>query len=175
MQKISQNVENALKNASGDVIFLSDQDDVWCDNKVNIVLEHLKNCDCVVHDCFVVDDSLKFNGITMYQFIKPKNTFIGTLYRSSFMGCCMAFNKSILQKSLPFPQYPIEHDTWIGINSLSFGRVKHIQEKLIYYRRHFNNVSPCAEGSKNSLAIKILRRLYMLLAIMDVNVIRRFK
>lgn len=31
------NFENALEKASGDIIFLSDQDDVWLDNKVKIM------------------------------------------------------------------------------------------------------------------------------------------
>ena len=34
----SRNFENALKNSKGDYIFLSDQDDVWKDNKVETIL-----------------------------------------------------------------------------------------------------------------------------------------
>lgn len=33
------NFENALKNATGDFIFLSDQDDIWYDNKVPEILK----------------------------------------------------------------------------------------------------------------------------------------
>ena len=31
----TNNFENALKQVRGDIIFLSDQDDIWMDNKVN--------------------------------------------------------------------------------------------------------------------------------------------
>lgn len=36
------NLENALKHASGDFIFLSDQDDVWKINKVSVMKRYLK-------------------------------------------------------------------------------------------------------------------------------------
>src|SRR3954452_14743734 len=35
------NFENALNKVSGDIIFLSDQDDIWLGNKVQIVKEYL--------------------------------------------------------------------------------------------------------------------------------------
>ena len=36
------NLENALKHASGDIIALSDQDDVWLENKVEIIRERFE-------------------------------------------------------------------------------------------------------------------------------------
>lgn len=35
-----RNFENALKYATGDVIFLSDQDDVWLPNKVRVMISY---------------------------------------------------------------------------------------------------------------------------------------
>ena len=35
------NFENALKKAQGDFIFLSDQDDIWKSNKVEVVMKYL--------------------------------------------------------------------------------------------------------------------------------------
>jgi hypothetical protein len=39
------NFENALKNAKGNFIFLSDQDDIWEPNKVACCMEHFKKYD----------------------------------------------------------------------------------------------------------------------------------
>lgn len=51
------NFEYALSHATGDIIFLSDQDDVWTDDKVERVLEVFKDPKCVmvVHDADLID------------------------------------------------------------------------------------------------------------------------
>ena len=53
------NFENALAQARGDYIFLSDQDDVWELNKVEVCLKYLKNYDLVLSDCSIVDRDLQ--------------------------------------------------------------------------------------------------------------------
>lgn len=50
----THNFENALRHASGNFIFLSDQDDIWMDNKVSIVMEALKTADFVTHDLSLI-------------------------------------------------------------------------------------------------------------------------
>ena len=42
-EKASSNFENALTKATGDIIFLSDQDDIWTDDKVKVMVDGLKN------------------------------------------------------------------------------------------------------------------------------------
>src|SRR5688572_19081887 len=45
------NLENALKHAKGDFIFLADQDDLWKENKVPLLLKKLNNYDLVLSNC----------------------------------------------------------------------------------------------------------------------------
>lgn len=168
MDNIRYNFENALKMAKGDIIFLADQDDIWLPNKVEKMVAALQDASLVVHDCEV------FNGneVLIPSFMDFMNPTIGrwkTFIRPVFMGCCMAFNKKVLQKSLPMPNLHIEHDVYIGLCAYKEGIVKVIKEPLIRYRRHGKNASSCAEESKNSLWIKFLRRWYMLLAYFSIN------
>ena len=51
----TQNFSNALEKVSGDYVFLSDQDDIWLQNKVSRSLELLKKNDVIVHNYQVVD------------------------------------------------------------------------------------------------------------------------
>ena len=37
------NFENAIRHGSGDIIVLADQDDVWLDNKVEVIRQQLKD------------------------------------------------------------------------------------------------------------------------------------
>lgn len=153
---VVNNFENAISNAKGDYIFLSDQDDEWMSNKVEICLEGLKYYDCVVSDCFVCDGK---GAIIHDSFIEQNGTQKGKYYnlliKSGYIGCCMAFRKYILSKVLPFPHDIPMHDLWIG-NVAAFNySIGWIPEKLIKYRRHDNNASSASEGSRSSFLDKI--------------------
>ena len=54
---VTSNFENALKNAQGDIIFLSDQDDVWRDDKVKIYVDSLKDYHVVMSNYDVIDSN----------------------------------------------------------------------------------------------------------------------
>jgi glycosyltransferase involved in cell wall biosynthesis len=142
MKRIRLNFANALQHAKGDVIFLSDQDDVWKENKVNRMLELLKLSDCVVHDCTVVDNAMNVLFDSYLAYRNPRHSLIGTFIKPPFMGCCMAFNRKVLERALPFSTRPIEHDTWIGLCAFKIGKVSIVNDNLLYYRRHSFNVSP---------------------------------
>lgn len=156
------NMENALKHAKGDYIILSDQDDVWVNNKVQIILDYLKSYDYVVSDCFITDDKLNIKSET--RFLKEANIttnrFLALFKPTPYQGSCAAFKKNVLKKCLPFPKYIQSHDRWIGYIASFFFKYKIIPEKLIYYRRHDSNVSTSSTGkSKNSFKQKVIFRL----------------
>ncbi|MBQ7862714.1 MAG: glycosyltransferase, partial [Clostridia bacterium] len=53
------NFENAIKNCTGDYIFLCDQDDVWLPDKVETVTEKLDDgFVLVLHNAMVTDEKL---------------------------------------------------------------------------------------------------------------------
>ena len=162
VNRIRGNFENALKHAKGDIIFLSDQDDIWLSDKVTETCHLLNDAVCVIHDCSVVDNDRKIIIPSLFASQKPKSTKIGLFVKSPFMGCCMAIKQSVLQRALPFPDTHIEYDTWIGICAHKTGRVVISDKILLHYRRHEYNASTCSEKSRNSLWLKLMRRAYML-------------
>ena len=145
------NFENALKHASGDYIFLCDQDDVWKQNKIKIMIEALQKADLVVHDADIVDKDLNKTGKTYYSTMHNSSNFLMNLYKTRFLGCCMAFNHNVLLKTLPFPEGIDGHDYWIGMYALLHFKVKFISDILILYRRHGVNASSSSEKSHKSL------------------------
>ena len=56
-EKVSSNFENALKNAHGDYIFLSDQDDIWCKDKVKKCVNEMQSSLFVVHNMKIIDEN----------------------------------------------------------------------------------------------------------------------
>lgn len=171
-KNIVLNFENALKHASGDVVLLSDQDDIWMDNKVEIILSHLKTHSMVFSNVLVFKDGDVSNANLFFKDSKRKTGFFNNLYKSNIIGASMAFKKSTLDKALPFPKELPMHDIWIGLIAEIIGSTYFEEEPLIYYRRHGKNASLTGEKSENSkykmftirllLVVKILKRIFRL-------------
>lgn len=155
------NFENAFTHANGDYIILSDQDDIWLPSKVEKVMDALLTYDLVMHDANIVDGSGKKLGKTFYSIIKHhKNSFIANWLRPRFLGCCMAFKSNVLKSALPMTS--LDHDYWIGMFALYKFKVKFLDDALINYRRHGNNVSSTSEKNTNSLYHKLSKRIKLI-------------
>lgn len=165
----THNFENALRHAKGDYIFLSDQDDIWMDNKVQVVMEALQKFDFVTHDCVTVDSDFKTLSKSRFADFHISYGFIRHLIKSRYLGCCMAFNRRILDAALPFPSndFLIEHDIWLAAVSFLYFKVKLIDKPLIYYRRHGKNISDGGFTDGYSLKIKIEKRAYRILKLLQ--------
>jgi glycosyltransferase involved in cell wall biosynthesis len=156
------NFENALTKASGDYIFLCDQDDIWFNNKIELcVADFQKGFDLVLSDCHVFNSNT--NEIlhdSFFRFNNSKKGIINNLINNSYIGCCMAFRKELKNKILPFPKHIPMHDSWIGINAELYFSVNYNKNKLINYRKHSGNASDTSSGvSKYSFLKKISFRI----------------
>jgi len=141
-RNVVKNFEFAISRACGDVIFLSDQDDIWHPKKVERYLEQFRNNNIglVISNLQIIDK----NGNPIDRFFFNQGFHSGLLkniIKNNFIGCSMAFRKEIISKALPFPKNIPMHDWWIGLCAIKCTNIKYIDEKLIYYRRHDNNVS----------------------------------
>lgn len=140
---IKANFANAIANCGGRFIFLSDQDDIWADNKVDKVVETFLNTKApvIVHDCEIVDD----NGVciepSFFALRKSGPGKIKNHIKNTYIGCCMAFDAALRDAFLPIPDDIEMHDQWIGIIGDNLGENVFIEDKLIKYRRHESNAS----------------------------------
>jgi glycosyltransferase involved in cell wall biosynthesis len=159
---IGRNVENALKYAKGDYIFLADQDDIWLPDKVRLMIDRLHLYDLVIGDCSIIDDEGTILKQSYFdEYIHPNKHILRTIYKSSFHGCCMAFRKTLKSYILPFPTIPIGHDTWIGLVAIKKKfLIGFLAKQTLLYRIHNTNVSVSNNlSSKNSVFFKIAYRI----------------
>ena len=142
---VKANVENALRACEGAYIFLADQDDIWMQEKVECVMAAFERDDVslVVHDAVVTDGTC--TEVILESFYSLKGSGAGALkniWRNTYIGCCMAFKRELLDEVLPIPNYIEMHDQWIGVINDQLKRgTSFIPDKLIKYRRHGNNAS----------------------------------
>lgn len=163
---VNGNFENALRHANGNYIFLSDQDDVWLDGKVDTCVTALSEYDCVIHDAFVVNSNLEVTSCSFFTERKSGPGFWKNLYRNTYLGCCMAFNRSVLSAILPIPiTKSYYHDNWIGsIADLKFNLI-FSPYKGILFRRHEYNTSCTAKQTKYNFFQQIKHRFEQLIEI----------
>lgn len=161
----TKNFENALKKSSGDTIFLSDQDDVWVDNKVELMLKQLENSDMVISNAKIVDSNLEVINESHFQLYNVKKGFWNNFLKTRYIGACMAFKREVLERALPFPKHQkyCAHDYWLTIISETFYEVSLEEEPLLLYRRHGDNASSGGEYSKNPFFLKVFVRVYCFL------------
>jgi glycosyltransferase involved in cell wall biosynthesis len=143
--------EKAVSVASGDVIFLSDQDDRWLSGRVDSMIAALASAD------LVVSNFGSFGGdLTRVQSRRLRASDSGRNLRNLFWvwlgtrpyyGCCMAFRRRLVDQLLPFPGYLTEtHDQWIGYVANVNRSVIHLEENTVDRRVHDANSS--ARGNR---------------------------
>jgi glycosyltransferase involved in cell wall biosynthesis len=146
-QGVLRAFETALSRSSGDIVFLSDQDDFWLPKKVETILDAFASDPAVMlvaSDAILIDDDGVKIGDSFYaQRGEFRSGLWSNLLIGKFHGCTMAFRSTLLQSALPFPPGRlVHHDTWIGcVNALIGGKTRYIAEPLVAYRRHSTNVT----------------------------------
>ena len=148
-----KNFENAIKHSKGQYIFLSDQDDLWAANKVEKVIQCFEdtNATVVVHDCQIINEN---GDIIEPSFFELRNSGPGLLHnlvKNSYIGCCMAFKRELVDVILPIPDNVPWHDQWIGMISAMVGKSVFLSEILFSYRRHSDNVSSMSHSSVSNM------------------------
>ena len=156
-----RNFEFLLTMARGDYIFLSDQDDIWKPEKVGLVLEQLQRADLVVSDCVVVDQNLKVLHPSYFALMGSRPGLLKNIARNSYLGCCMAFRRSLLKHVLPLPEHLPYHDWWIGMIAELFGKVTFMNVSLLEYRRHADTTSRAAGRSRAPVPERLWNRVLM--------------
>ena len=157
-----KNFEFVLQQAQGEYIFLSDQDDIWLDKKVEVTMQALQRADLVVSDCKVVDAKGNVVSESFFTLRRSGPGFIKNLTQNSFLGCCMAFRRDVAVAALPFPDGLPMHDWWLGMIGTMVGRVEFVDLPLTLYRRHGGNASDTAGKSSASIITQIAWRVSLL-------------
>lgn len=141
---LMRNFENAIVQCRGDILFLADQDDCWEKDKLEACLACFEDekVFVVLHDAKVLDGNLK-NVIypSFFSYKGCKKGFWNNIIKNSYMGCCMAFRREVLDYALPFPKNIPMHDQWIGLLAERYGKSVFLEKPLLLYRRHEKNMT----------------------------------
>jgi glycosyltransferase involved in cell wall biosynthesis len=137
--------EKALMSCSGDFIAVSDQDDVWLPNKIEELVRQIGDNYLLYSDAVVVDEDLKVINNSNLSFFERLSSFERLddyFLANNVTGCTMLVSNELIRLVCPFPDFKVMyHDQYLAIMAKYFGKIKKVQQALILYRQHSNNVS----------------------------------
>lgn len=156
---VVKSFSKGLRACSGEFIFLSDQDDEWENHKVETCLAKLNKYDLICHDCQVVDEEGRTLHDSYIQFRGSSVGFFKNFYKNGYIGCCMAFKRSVKEEALLYLDKSPMHDVWIGLVAEINGmEVSFIDETLLRYRRHSSVVTK--SGLRDKVRIPETKSIY---------------
>lgn len=163
-----KNFEKAISLCKGDIIFLSDQDDVWNKNKIKImskVLNASSNAILAFHDVEVVDENLNLIKKSFWKLLRfDYQKFLQNDFRRIFegnvvQGSACAFRKELFYYAKPFPEAAI-HDEWLGLVALAKGNIIPVNKSLAKYRQSGNNAIGAGSVSLLKKITKLITNLH---------------
>lgn len=143
----SQNFQKTIERCEGEVIFLSDQDDVWLPQKLELMKkEFLQDPGLVALTCRVCYADEELKPFTQDELRRMTSTDVRSAsawaLARPFPGCCLAIRKPLAEKVLPVP--PIwPHDMWLQMTLPFWGAVKFLDtaEPLMIHRGHSQSIT----------------------------------
>jgi glycosyltransferase involved in cell wall biosynthesis len=143
------NFEHAIRLCTGDVIALSDQDDIWLPEKLEQFEEIFARdpgVGLVFTDAEVVDEDSKSLTGSLWDWTLNKEdlrameegrAFEVLIQRNVVTGATMAFRSCFVDLILPIPvNDAIVHDAWIALVISAAAKVVALPKRLIKYRQH---------------------------------------
>ncbi|ASD68102.1 glycosyltransferase [Pseudoalteromonas piscicida] len=158
------NFKKSVSHASGDYIFLSDQDDVWPENRLALMKEHLRASekDILFGNYEVFEDDIRIlkkhdarlgNHSNVSRFKNIFKTFKGGI---PYFGCCCVFKKNVKSEFERIIDGGTSHDIALSLYGNLSGRIHHIPDTVVYRRVHDSNVTSSDRTLKDKLLTRFL-------------------
>jgi glycosyltransferase involved in cell wall biosynthesis len=146
----AKNFEKAIDLCLGDVILLSDQDDIWHSDKlesVERIFEAKPQLSLVFSNAELVDETLRLFDETLFdrlhfngrkqRMVRSGRALDVQLRENLVCGCTVAFRANLKELVLPISgDGPLVHDGWIVLLIAAAGEIDFINRPLLKYRQH---------------------------------------
>ena len=140
-----KNFEKAISLCKGEYIALSDQDDCWTKNHLQLLVENIKDNYLICGNNLIVNDDGKSTGIDFFD----SNNFSPKIFKTNkdilkrillcgncFQGASMMMTKEFAERLLPFPENIKYHDLWMSSLASAQNKFSCTTEIVTLYRQH---------------------------------------
>ncbi|MEJ2373437.1 MAG: glycosyltransferase, partial [Sulfurimonas sp.] len=154
--------ETLIKKARGEYIALCDQDDIWAENKIELLVNNISESSLIYSNSLLIDSTGNSLKKTLQE--KLKNNFIASkeplnfFFDNSVSAHAVLFKKELLSTIFPFPEH-IYFDAWIALNAANEEGVYYLEQNLVYYRQHSTNTLGNVKKVNSSTTSKITNKV----------------
>lgn len=150
-QGVIKNFLGGLQAQEADYYMFCDQDDVWLPEKLQHTLEHMQRREkldskkpiAVFGDAKMVDGELNelHPSFQRQSGYRTDHLDLGhMLMENKLIGCTVMINHKLKALLADYPEQMRMHDWWIALVAAAFGEISYLDEPLLLYRQHGNNV-----------------------------------
>ncbi|WP_184543773.1 glycosyltransferase family 2 protein [Mucilaginibacter sp. FT3.2] len=155
----NKNFERAVSLATGRFIAISDQDDVWEPNKIQVLIDNIKDAWLIFSNSqYMEADGTRTERKLLKDFSLTGRNFKMLLLNNFVTGHTSMFTRELLDHALPFPDAGF-YDWWMGFVALYHNRLAYVDRVLTRYRAHDGAVtskSRLSPGEKHSYYFEMM-------------------
>lgn len=148
---INGSFSRALQLSVGEFVFLSDQDDVWLDRKIEKMMGTWGGAPLIYSDAVVVDE----NGGVLHERefdyhgedpVRESNPWF-FLHGNCVIGHNMAVTRDLIDRALPIPDGMV-YDNWFALVACCTANLEIVFDPLCLHRIHSSNAmnNPATRG-----------------------------
>jgi glycosyltransferase involved in cell wall biosynthesis len=148
--------ERLTNMANGKYIAYCDQDDIWEDNKIELLVKRIEKAraELCFSDLSIIDE----NGTTVagsitavrkrHRFKEGFNLSSELIVRNFVTGCAMLIRTETAKAAIPFEEYMV-HDHWLALFASLRGQIVFEPTATVKYRQHCGNQTAVLAGVKS--------------------------
>lgn len=138
--------EQGVLLSSGEFIFLADQDDVWVEGRLELMIAALRSASVVATNFEILGGGSR--GAVRLLDSRDSTHHLRNLFGvmvgyRPYYGCGMGMTRRQAEIFAPIPHFVHEsHDLWLAICGNVAGSMAHLDEASLLRRLHDNNATP---------------------------------
>lgn len=146
----NKNFEKTILLCKGEYIAISDQDDVWETNKIEVMMQQWPGQSLFVYSLSgnFTDDDFAGRKAAPNVVYTPIDDVHKLVFNSPVHGHACMFKKELMQRCIPFPA-DIFYDWWMSMHAAATGIIGCIPQTLTWHRIHSSNSSRNITSIKN--------------------------
>jgi hypothetical protein len=149
-----RNFARAISLCRGELIALSDQDDLWKPHKVQTLVANLGAYTLIYNsplEVLALDGRVLIDDRTrqVAQFARRHGTGSPTsclLAENWVVSHTILFRRELVQHALPIPPHQPYHDGWLALVASTLGGIRYLDQHLQTYRQHPESLTYLAPG-----------------------------
>lgn len=177
---IHGNLTNGLRSAGGSYIAISDQDDIWLSEKIETLMNGIRDCSAIFSDSALIDPEDVEIYPSLIAKITRKPISIGRCYAKILIDNCVSghallFHRELLDCIIPFRDIPM-YDQQVALVATMYRGLNFESRRLVLHRQHSENSTNRLIKSKrlskadNKRIVSARRRIAVLRA--SISIVR---